>query len=90
MENILSVVQADIVVDCTDLLIAPGFIDLQINGAFGVDFSTVPNDLDQISLDLDRVAKGLLQFGVTSFCPTIITSPADTYPFIFPRVRIPI
>lgn len=28
---------------------------------------------------LDTVAKGLLAHGVTAFCPTIVTSPAEYY-----------
>ena len=62
--------KADIVIDCTGLLIVPGFIDIQINGAFGVDFSTLPEDPSAIERDVQAVSKGLLQFGVTSFCPS--------------------
>jgi N-acetylglucosamine-6-phosphate deacetylase len=48
--------------------VAPGFIDLQLNGAFGDDFTVAPETIW-------RVAAGLPQWGVTSFLPTIITSP---------------
>jgi N-acetylglucosamine-6-phosphate deacetylase len=51
--------------------LAPGFIDLQINGAFGEDFTENPDCLW-------RVASGLPMFGVTRFLPTVITSPLDT------------
>ena len=67
-------------VDCHGLRIAPGFIELQINGEFGVDFSNLmddsPTDYDDA---IHRVARGLLAHGVTAFCPTIITSAPETY-----------
>lgn len=54
--------------DLTDLIVVPGLIDLQLNGAFGHDFTSDPNTIG-------AVAAGLPQYGVTAFLPTIITSP---------------
>jgi N-acetylglucosamine-6-phosphate deacetylase len=54
-----------------DLLLAPGLIDLQINGAFGLDFTATPAAIWE-------VASKLLQYGVAGFLPTIITSPLET------------
>lgn len=45
-------------------------------GAFGVDFSDTDGD---IVTGVRSVAKRLLEHGVTSFCPTVITSPPDAY-----------
>lgn len=56
--------------DGTGLVLAPGFIDLQINGAFGDDFTADP-------ASIWRVAAKLPRYGVTAFLPTIITSPLD-------------
>lgn len=56
------------VIDAGGQLIVPGFIDLQLNGAFGDDFTVAPTTIW-------RVAEGLPRWGVTSFLPTIITSP---------------
>jgi N-acetylglucosamine-6-phosphate deacetylase len=56
--------------DATGLILAPGFIDLQVNGAFGDDFTDDP-------AVIWRVAGKLPRYGVTSFLPTIITSPPD-------------
>jgi N-acetylglucosamine-6-phosphate deacetylase len=58
--------------DATGLVLAPGYIDLQINGAFGLDFTHQPESIWQ-------VAKKLPQYGVTSFLPTVITAPLSTY-----------
>ena len=61
-------------VECIDafgLTLVPGFIDLQINGAFGMDFSTDPETIWQ-------VGERLVQFGVTSFLPTIVSAPPET------------
>jgi len=58
-------------VDCSDLVIAPGFIDLQCNGANGVDITTEPDRILDVAIELPR-------FGVTSFLPTVVTAPAST------------
>lgn len=58
-------------VDATGLSVAPGFIDLQLNGAFGHDFTADPTTIWRVAAELPRT-------GVTSFLPTIITSPPAT------------
>ncbi|KAF8933534.1 hypothetical protein BGZ52_007381 [Haplosporangium bisporale] len=68
----------DLVLDAGGLLVAPGFIEAQINGAFGVDFS-VPSDHDTYEKDLLKVNRGLLKYGTTSYCPTIVSSSASVY-----------
>ena len=59
------------IIDATGLSLAPGLIDLQINGAFGRDFTADPAGIWPVAADLPR-------YGVTAFLPTIITSPSDT------------
>lgn len=46
----------------------PGLIDLQLNGAFGHDFTADPHTIWPVAAQLPR-------FGVTSFLPTIVTAP---------------
>ena len=58
-------------IEAEGLILAPGFIDLQINGAFGSDFTASPSSIWE-------VASGLPEYGVTAFLPTIITSPVET------------
>ncbi|XP_013185703.2 N-acetylglucosamine-6-phosphate deacetylase [Amyelois transitella] len=76
--------EADITVNCDNLLIAPGFIDIQINGGCGVDFSY---DSDNVQNGIDKVAKKLLEHGVTSFCPTLVTSHPKKYHQILPQIK---
>ncbi|XP_058129812.1 N-acetylglucosamine-6-phosphate deacetylase isoform X1 [Anopheles ziemanni] len=75
--------QADVQIDCQGAIVAPGFIDLQINGGYGVDFSF---DVQTVELGVAKVAKGLLAHGVTSFCPTLVTSPPETYHSVLPKI----
>jgi N-acetylglucosamine-6-phosphate deacetylase len=51
-----------------NLYIAPGLIDIQINGYMGVDFSN-----QQLSpADIRKVIRSLWKVGVTSFLPTVV------------------
>uniref|UniRef100_A0A1A9WHR8 N-acetylglucosamine-6-phosphate deacetylase n=1 Tax=Glossina brevipalpis TaxID=37001 RepID=A0A1A9WHR8_9MUSC len=75
--------QADSKIDCANAIIAPGYIDLQINGGYGVDFSY---DTDSVMEGINKVAAGLITNGVTSFCPTLVTSPSETYHKILPQI----
>jgi N-acetylglucosamine-6-phosphate deacetylase len=58
-------------IDCDGLVVAPGFIDLQCNGAGGVDITSEPDRILDVAAELPR-------FGVTSFLPTVVTAPAST------------
>ncbi|MEO6123628.1 MAG: N-acetylglucosamine 6-phosphate deacetylase [Ilumatobacteraceae bacterium] len=57
-------------IDGRGCTLAPGFVDLQLNGAAGFDFTTEPDRLPEIAAALPRT-------GVTSFLPTVITSSAE-------------
>ena len=73
----------DEIIDGNGMICAPGFIDIQLNGAFGTDFSST--DITQEAVQV--VARGLLTHGVTAFCPTVISSSPATYAAILPRFR---
>uniref|UniRef100_A0A7N6B6X8 N-acetylglucosamine-6-phosphate deacetylase n=1 Tax=Anabas testudineus TaxID=64144 RepID=A0A7N6B6X8_ANATE len=76
---------ADNCVDCEGSIIAPGFIDVQINGGYGIDFSQASED---VSKGISFVAKRILEHGVTSFCPTLVTSPPVVYHKVTSPVKI--
>ncbi|EST07677.1 Metal-dependent hydrolase, composite domain protein [Kalmanozyma brasiliensis GHG001] len=71
--------------------LVPGFIDVQINGGYGVDFSEYDGDAKTYLDALDLFAQRILETGVTSFVPTIITQNAERYreilPLLAPRSR---
>ncbi|MBI2822782.1 MAG: N-acetylglucosamine-6-phosphate deacetylase [Acidobacteria bacterium] len=52
-------------------IVAPGYIDLQVNGAGGEDVSQAGEG------GLSRISGALARFGVTGFLPTVITAPAS-------------
>lgn len=53
-------------------------------GGFGIDFT---NNTANVENGVELVAKGLLAHGVTSFCPTLVTSLPQTYHHILPRIK---
>ncbi len=59
--------------DLHDVFLAPGFVDLQVNGVDDVDFASADAD------GWRRAGRLLLGHGVTSYCPTIVTAPLGTY-----------
>lgn len=58
--------------------------DELLPGGYGVDFSY---DIDTVAEGINRVAKGLIENGVTSFCPTLVTSPPATYRKVIPQIQ---
>jgi len=53
-------------------IVAPGLIDLQVNGGFGLEIGIDPTALSVL-------ARRLPEAGVTSYLPTLISSPPATY-----------
>ncbi len=68
--RILSIKQLSRSVEDPRYYVAPGLIDLQINGYMGVDFANP----DLSAEDLHKVTRALWKTGVTTFLPTVITN----------------
>ncbi|MGH9048406.1 MAG: N-acetylglucosamine-6-phosphate deacetylase [Acidimicrobiia bacterium] len=69
------------VVDLGHALLAPGFLDLQVNGIGGVDLATAGAD------DWARADHALLRTGTTGYCPTLVSAPRDAYEPALARAR---
>ena len=68
---------ADEVHKYPEYFILPGFVDLQVNGSFGIDVVTDPRRLGELS-------EGLAATGATSYLPTVISSPREVYREVIP------
>ena len=76
------------VIDCKNHIISPGFIDIQLNGAYGIDFSNADESSEGLKVDdMFEVAHKLLTTGCTSFCPTMVSSSPETYRRIIPLMK---
>ena len=53
--------------------LAPGFIDIQVNGFDDIDLATSPTDT------WPKLASGLMGCGVTSWLPTLVSRPLGAY-----------
>ena len=65
--------KADSEVDLANLTLFPGFIDVHIHGAVGVDTMAASAD------DLRHVSEFLARQGVTAWMPTLVPAPAGQY-----------
>lgn len=66
-------VRADATLELGGATVLPGFIDVHLHGAVGVD--TMEADAE----DLHHVARFLAQNGVTSWLPTLVPAPIEDY-----------
>lgn len=57
----------------TDLYLAPGWIDLQVNGFAGVDYNSPATTHEEVGRSLEV----LFSTGVTRLYPTVVTGPPD-------------
>ena len=64
---------AESTIDFTGLTVYPGFIDLHIHGAIGVDTMAAN------AQDLRRVSQFLATHGVTGWLPTFVPAPDSDY-----------
>jgi N-acetylglucosamine-6-phosphate deacetylase len=60
-------------IDLSGLTLFPGFIDIHIHGAVGVDTMVAS------ASDLDQVSQFLATQGVTAWLPTLVPAPAEDY-----------
>ncbi|KAH0558519.1 hypothetical protein GP486_004827 [Trichoglossum hirsutum] len=67
------------IIDLGGRMVSPGFIDVQLNGAVGFDFSVLPDDMADYSAGVQRVNEALARTGVTSYLPTLTSQRSEVY-----------
>ncbi|TXH94543.1 MAG: N-acetylglucosamine-6-phosphate deacetylase [Rheinheimera sp.] len=72
-DGVISRIEPCAAAECTDLTLAPGFIDVQVNGGGGALFNTAPT-IDS----LRTMLKAHAGFGTTAMLPTVITDSVET------------
>jgi N-acetylglucosamine-6-phosphate deacetylase len=66
-------------IDLGGKIVCPGFIETQINGAFGFDFSADLDDMNHYAKGVMKIRKEIVKFGVTSLLPTITSQRPELY-----------
>lgn len=74
----------DEIIDLGGRILAPGLIDVQLNGAQGFDFSVPCDTKEEYDEGLRMVNRGLARTGVTSYLPTVVSSTAEVYHKVSP------
>lgn len=78
-----SYLRADKTVDLQGRILAPGFIDVQINGSHNFDFSTPDPDF---ASKLTYTNQKMIKSGLTSYVPTVISTRPDAYHAVLPHL----
>lgn len=87
-ENIQSIEYCTI--DVEGLFLSAGFVDAQINGAFGFDFSDSKfgdGSDETFQRAMETVSNKLLSSGCTAFCPTLPSNYPHVYRKVLPQLR---
>lgn len=67
-------------IDLQGRIVAPGFLDLQINGAYGFDFSEdIAGDTASYNSRFRETRRKLITTGTTSFLPTMTSQRPERY-----------
>ena len=71
----------DRVIDLNGRILAPGFLDVQFNGAFTFDLSRPPADGDMSAFKkgLQVMNRGLIKTGITSYLATMTSQGSGVY-----------
>lgn len=69
----------DETVDLKGKILCPCFIDVQLNGAYGPNFSKIPVDMRTYQKGLKQLNRLLLHTGITPYLPTIPSQTPDVY-----------
>ncbi|KAI0010365.1 N-acetylglucosamine-6-phosphate deacetylase [Xylariaceae sp. FL0662B] len=75
----------DEVIDLGGRILAPGFIECQLNGAFGFNFSTFLEPA-VYAKKVKELNKELVKTGVTSYVPTITSQRSEIYKRALPHL----
>ncbi|KAI0036148.1 Metallo-dependent hydrolase [Vararia minispora EC-137] len=75
------------VLDMGGNIVSPGFLDSQINGAYGFDFSVYDGDDEAYRKGLKLISTKIVETGVTALIPTIITQEKSLYPKLLNLLR---
>lgn len=68
------------VIDLGGRILSPGFIETQLNGAYGFDFSVIPEEgAAAYGKGVLRVNRDLITTGVTSYLPTLTSQRPEVY-----------
>ncbi|KAF9501398.1 Metallo-dependent hydrolase [Pleurotus eryngii] len=70
----------DRIIDLGGNILSPGLLDIQLNGAYGFDFSVYEGDDDAYRAGMQLVAEKIVETGVTALVPTLITQEKSLYP----------
>ncbi|KAJ3533137.1 hypothetical protein NMY22_g7457 [Coprinellus aureogranulatus] len=73
-------------IDLGGNILSPGFLDIQINGGYGFDFSVYEGD-ELYREGMQTMAERIVETGVTSLLPTVITQERSLYPKLLPLLK---
>lgn len=76
-------------IDLAERIVSPGLIDVQLNGAFGFNFSTPAPDGVEYAKQVRALNRKLVATGVTSYAPTLTSQEPALYQQVTDILHLP-